>query len=275
LNLLKKLKSINDRADDADSRAGASSHDFDLLVIAALREAECADLIEKTMEADLTSLCNELKRKEEALLQAREMTLVRSDEASKAQLAELESRIQNQNNQLRNLKTEQQKLTAERDRLVYDLSAAQGAAKEAEADAQQFKQRMEKDFSVLRQELAKREESTEATNPDEAGAEGDQRKEIETLQLRLQDADAKLASQEKELKEKERAIHAAGIRETELGKLIERLSAECEKLSAELCDKKLMVSRPEDKTRSSLIHGSKAWGKVVRLVRAGRNPSDK
>ena len=48
LNLLKKLKSINDRADDANSRAAASSHDFDLLVIAALREAECADLIEKT-----------------------------------------------------------------------------------------------------------------------------------------------------------------------------------------------------------------------------------
>jgi hypothetical protein len=91
----------------------------------------------------------------------------------------------------------------------------------------------------------------------------------------LQESEAKLASQERELKEKERAVHAAGVRETELGKLIERLSAECEQLSAELYDKKLMMSQLEDKTRYSLIHGGKAWGKVVRLVRAGRNPSDK
>jgi predicted RNase H-like nuclease (RuvC/YqgF family) len=90
----------------------------------------------------------------------------------------------------------------------------------------------------------------------------------------LQETEAKLATQEKELKEKERTIHAAGVRETELGKLIERLSSECEKLSAELCEKKLMSSRFEDKTRGSFISGGKAWRKVVRLVRANRTSSD-
>ena len=270
LNLLKKLKSINDRADDIHSRA----HDFDLLVIAALREAECADLIEKTMEADLTSLCNELKRKEEAH-QAREIALVRLEKASKAQLAELESRIQNQDDQLRNLDTEQQELRAERDHLVNSLGEAESAAQQAEGDARQFKQRMEKESSALRVQLANRDELLDASKPDGARSEGDQKKEIETLQLRLQESEAKLASQEKELKEKNHALHAAGVRETELGKLIERLSAECEQLSAELCDKKLMMSQLEDKTRYSLIHGGKAWGKVVRLVRAGCNLSDK
>ncbi|HEX9143677.1 MAG TPA: hypothetical protein VGA09_05345 [Candidatus Binatia bacterium] len=274
LNLLKKLKSINDRADDTHSRASASSHDFDLLVIAALREAECADLIEKTMEADLTSLCNELKRKEEAH-QAREIALVRLEEASKSQLAELESRIQNQDDQLRNLQTEQQELTVERNHLVDRLRKAESAAKQAERDARQFKQRIEEEYSALRSQLAERDESPNAANSDGAHAQGDHEKELQTFQLRLQELEAKLASQERELKEKEHAVHAAGVRETELGKLIERLSAECEQLSAELYDKKLMMSQLEDKTRNSLIHGGKAWGKVVRLVRAGCNLSDK
>lgn len=272
LNLLKKLESINDRADNTNSRDPGSSHDFDLLVIAALREAECADLIEKSMEADLTGLCSELKRRDEAL-QARELALVKLKEASKAQLGELESRIQNQQNQFKNLQTEQQKLTTERDHLANSLDEAELAAKQAEADAHQLKERMEEEVSALRLQIEKREAFLDTRKPDPYPAEGDQKKDIETLQLRLQDTEAKLASQEKELKEKERTIHAAGIRETELGKLIERLSSECEKLSAELCDKKLITSRFEDKTRGSFING-KAWGKVVRLVRARRNSSD-
>jgi len=272
LNLLKKLKSINERADNTNSREGASSRDFDLLVIAALREAECADLIEKTMDADLTGLCNELKRKDETL-QARERALARLQETSKAQLSELEIRVQDQETQLKNLKTEQQKLTAQRDRLAHDLSEAELATKQAEADARQLQERMKEGAFPPKLQAAKREEVLDANKPDLHRLEGEQKKEIETLQLRLQETEAKLASQEKELKEKERTIHAAGVRETELGKLIERLSAECEKLSAELCEKKLMISRSEDKTRASFIHGGKAWEKVTRLVRAGRDPS--
>ena len=271
LNLLKKLKSINERADGTDSRQGASSDDFELLVIAALREAECADLIEKTMEADLTGLCSELKRKDKTL-QAREMALSRLQQASKAQRAELESRIENQEHQLENLQTAQQKLTAERDHLANRLSKAELAARQAEADGRKLKERMEEEFSALKRQTAKRDEFPDTKKPDLHQPEGDQKGEIETLQLRLQETEAKLESQEKELKEKEHAIHAAGVREAELGKLIERLSAECEKLSAELCEKKLMISRGEDKKRP-LINGGKAWEKVARLVRAGRDSS--
>ena len=61
-------------------------------------------------------------------------------------------------------------------------------------------------------------------------------------------AEAKLESQERTVKEKEAGIHAAALREKEIGKLIERLSSECEKLSAELCEKELIISRLEDTT---------------------------
>src|SRR5215471_16918789 len=65
LNLWNRLKLITDRASDAKSRSLARSQDFELLAIAALREAEYADLIEQSMETELTTLCGELKQKDE------------------------------------------------------------------------------------------------------------------------------------------------------------------------------------------------------------------
>lgn len=271
LKLLKKLESINDRADSATSREPGSSQDFDLLVIAALREAECADLIEKTMDADLTALCDELKRKDEAL-QAHETALARLKDSSEAQLAALETRIQEQENRLINLQAEQRKLASERDQLANRLSTADAAAEHAEANAREFERRLQDEVSALRLQLESRGPA-DGGQADAAQAEGDQTKNAEIFQHRLQEAEAKLAMHEKDLAEKERIIHAAGIREKELGKLIERISAECEKLSAELCEKRLTAPR-NDQTLPSFVNG-KPWGKIIRLIRPGRPPSKK
>jgi chromosome segregation ATPase len=260
LDLWKRLESITNRASDVKSRSLGRSQDFELLAIAALREAEYADLIEQSLETELTSLCSKFKQKDEAL-QARETTLVRLEETSKARLAELESRIQHQENQLKDQETERQQLTSERDHLVHCLNEAELAAKRAEAEVQ---------MSALSLQIAKREESVGAKECDLGQGERDQEIDSEDLQLRLQDAEAKLASQERELREKETAIHAATVRETEIGKLIERLSSECEKLSAELCEKELLISRLKVKPRYSFISGGKAWEKVLRLVQVGR-----
>ena len=268
-NLLNNLRSITDRAGDVNSRDFGRSHDFELLTIAALREAECADLIEGGMEAELRSLWGELKQRDEAL-QAREMTLARLAETSKAKLAELERLIQNQESQLKVREMERQQLRTERDHLVNRLKEAELAAKQAEAEAHRFQESLEAEFSALRLQMAKREESLAAMEFDPHLVEGNQKADIENLQLRLQDAEAKLASQERELKEKETGIHAAGIRETEIGKLIERLSSECEKLSAELCEKGLMISRLEDNARYSFINGGKAWEQELRLMKVSR-----
>lgn len=260
-NLLNRLKSITDQAPDIDSRYSSLSHDFEMLVIAALREAECADLIEKSLETDLTSLCGELKHKDEGL-QASEMALARLEETSKAMLAELESRIQNLETQLRDLKRERQQLTSEKDDLLKRLNEADLSAKQAEAEARQFKERLEAEFSDRRRFMAKREESLAAREADLSRVEADQKADIENLQLRLQDTEAKLASQEKALTEKESGIHAAAVREAEMGKLIERLSSECERLGAELSEKQLVVSsRPETKPLRSFIKRWQSTGK--------------
>src|SRR5215831_15393084 len=186
LNLWNRLKSITDRASEVESRSLGRSQDFELLAIAALREAEYADLIEQSMETELTTLCGELKQKDEAL-QARETTLVRLEETSKAKLAELENRIQNQENQLRDRKMERQRLTSERDHLLHRLNETELAAKQPEAEAR---------AGALSLEMAKREDSVDARESDLHRVEGDQKTDIENLQLRLQDAEAKLESQE-------------------------------------------------------------------------------
>jgi uncharacterized protein with von Willebrand factor type A (vWA) domain len=165
-NLLNKLRSITDRASDGNGDASSLCQDFELLVIAALREAECADFIEKSMETDLTSLCEEIKEKNEAL--------------------------------------------------------------------------------------------------------ADQKATIENLELRLREMEEKLATQEKEVNEKHCGIVAASSREAEMGKLIERLSSECERLSADLCKKSLIISRFETEPRYSFAKSGKAWGRLLRLLGMAR-----
>lgn len=260
LSLWNRLKSITDQASDDNSRSLGRSQDFELFALAALKEAECADLIEQSMETDLTSLCEELKQKDEAL-RARETELVRFEETSKAKLAELENHIQNQNNQLRDWETERQQLTSERDHLMCRLKQAELAGKQSEAEAR---------VCALNLQMAERDDSVAARESDLHSVEGDLKTDIENLQLRLQDAEAKLLSQERTLKEKETSIHAATLREKEIGKLIERLSSECEKLSVELCKKELIISGLEDTTRYHFINGAKVWGKVLRVVQVSR-----
>src|SRR5262249_48851731 len=203
LNLWNRLKSITDRASDVKSRSLARSQDFELLAIAALREAEYADLIEQSMETELTTLCGELKQKDEAL-QARETALVRLEETSKAKLAELEDRIQNQENQLTDREMERQQLTSERDHFVHCLDEAELADKRPEAEAR---------ACALSLEMAKRDDSVGARESDLHRVEGDQKTDIESLQLRLQDAEAKLERQERTLQEKETGIQPAALRE--------------------------------------------------------------
>src|SRR5215813_8445483 len=257
LNLWNRLKSITDRASDVKPRSLGRSQDFELLAIAALREAECADLIEQSMETELTTLCGELKQKDEAL-QALETALVRLKETAK--LAELVNRIQNQENQLRDREMERQQQTSERN-LARRLNETELAAKRPEAEPQ---------VCGLSLEMTKREDSVGARESDLHRVEGDHKTDIENLQLRLQDAEAELESQERTLEEKEAGIHAAALSEKEIGKLIERLSTECEKLSAKLCEKELIISRLEDRTRHYFFHGAKAWGKISRVMQVGR-----
>jgi chromosome segregation ATPase len=246
LCLLNEVRSITDRACEA-----------------ALREAECADRIEESKEQELAGLREELKQKDESL-QARELALAQFEETSNARLAELESCIEDKALQLNNREIQWQQLLSERDYLVNRLNEAEDAARQTESQAREFTERIEAELTDLRLQLAKREESLAARELALSRYEGDLRSGLQNLQARLQEADAKLASRDRELRHKDELIEAAASRETAVGKLIEQLSSECEKLSAELCEKKLLIAQLENKARYPADIGK--WKKVVRLM---------
>ena len=77
----------------------------------------------------------------------------------------------------------------------------------------------------------------------------------------MQTAEGKLQSCEAELEKKENLIRAAAAKEAELGKLITRLSSECEKLSSEPHDN-APVAEQEKKQQGSL-GDSPVWKKIL------------
>ncbi|MGH7828367.1 MAG: hypothetical protein ACREQ7_24700 [Candidatus Binatia bacterium] len=209
------------------------------------------------MNTEIAALQGELKKKGESL-QARELALAELEERTRARFAELESRAQEKEVQLN-------RLTSERESLIDRLNGAELAAKQAKSQAHQFTERLEAELTSLRLQMAKREESLAVRELALSRIEGDLKTNIQNLQLRSQETEAKLASQERAIREKERVIQGAAAREAEIGKLIERLSAECDKLSAEVCEKGLIIARLEDKTRH-FSNGGNVLKKVLGLT---------
>jgi chromosome segregation ATPase len=233
------------------------------LADAALREAECADRIEEALETEINGLRERIKEKDESI-EAHGQALAKLEETSKAELSELQSRIQEHEIQLSNREIQAQQLVSERDYVINRLKEAELVAGEAEARVQHT-ERMEAEFTELRLQLSKREESLATRELALCRHDSDLKTSIHNLQLRLQDTEAKLASREREIKQKEALIEAAATREARIGRLIERLSSECEKLSTELCEKRLIFARLEDKRRHS-TNGGRVWKKVLGLV---------
>ena len=245
-SLLSELKSFADQACDA-----------------VLKEAECADRIEESMETEINRLRDQIKEQQESL-QARDLALAKLDEAANTRLAVLESRIQDQETQLKSRSIQLQHLVSERDFLVGRVRETELAAEQAEVRSQQRTERMEAELTDLKLQLAQREEDLAAKELALSRHEGDLRAGIQNLQFRLQETEAKLAGRDRELKQKDALIDAAANREIEIGRLIERLSSECESLSMELCDKRLMITQLPDKMRHA--GGNRGWKKVLGLT---------
>jgi chromosome segregation ATPase len=166
LNLVNQLRSFADQACDA-----------------VLKEAECADCIEEAKENEVNKLRHQVKEKAQ---RAREAEFAKLEATSNAKFAELETRIREQETQLKHREVELQQLVSQRDFLISRLKETELAAEQAEAKVHQFSERLEAELSVLRLQLAKREESLAARKLALSRFEGDLRTHIENLQLRLQ-----------------------------------------------------------------------------------------
>lgn len=188
-----------------------------------------------------------------------------SEESFRRQITECQSDNEAApDSELRGRLNEGVALRSESDPLVNCLNEAEPGAAREESPARQLRE-LEAELSRLRLEIAEREESIAEKEVALNQLAGNFRAKIQTLQFRLQNTEAKLASRETELKEKVSVIEAAAARERAIGKLVVRLSSECEKLTAELYQKSLIIARLEEKARHP-IGGGKVWKKVLGLV---------
>jgi hypothetical protein len=78
----------------------------------------------------------------------------------------------------------------------------------------------------------------------------------------LRDSETKLHEQEALLKEKDALIQATGAKEAEIGKLIARLSTECDRLNTEHQEKIRLPAHPEPK-KAQPVTDSKIWRQVI------------
>jgi len=174
----------------------------------------------ETHTAHLLNLLNELRSFADQAYD--EADLAKLEETSNAKFAELESRIRDQETQLKNREIQSQHLASERDFLVSRLKEAELAAEQAEAKTHQFTERMEAELTNLRLQLAKREESLAARDSALSRFEGDLRTHIQpSTSIAARKLDWQ--NREREVKQKQEVIHAAAAGETEIDKLIERL----------------------------------------------------
>jgi chromosome segregation ATPase len=234
LDTLNTLKSVSERVcDEAD------------------RQAESTEPMEQNQKADLVSLRLQLK---EESLRARGVALRELEEAWRAKIELIQNQVRAREAQLRVRESNLARLTTK----VYGVISR---INQAEAESQHRMEQLETEITELRHQLKVRDERLAAKQATPELAET-LSADIKELEHRLQTAEEKLQSCEAELKTKENLIQAAGAKEAELGKLITRLSSECDKLASELRDKSPVAAQSEKKPQRSRTD-SPVWKKIV------------
>jgi len=241
LGLIDELKSITERACNA-----------------AVLESECAERIEESKGTEVAELKLRLKEKEQAL-SARDAALTEREESFKAKIEALEIQLRERQTELEG-----------RDRAEEDLQAkvrdVTERLQDSEAKAQQASTRVQTEMVALKRQLQEFQAQLQAKEEELKQAGGDLKTRHEELEFKFQEMESQLQSREAELKGKDNLIHAAAARETEIGKLIQRLSEECGKLSAELQEKSLIVAQLEKRQRHFISDGA-VWKKVLGRVK--------
>ena len=120
-------------------------------------------------------------------------------------------------------------------------------AEQLEQEVAKKTETLDQEIATLKSQVSQRDESGQSRANKFKKAEADFRAAIIELESRLKDADSKLQLQETQLKDKEVVIQATATKEVEIGKLIKRLSQECENLSNELQEKTRLMGQLDNK----------------------------
>jgi hypothetical protein len=242
LNYIDKITSFADRACSA-----------------AMRQSEAAHLLEETRFGEIVELRRTLEAQSEKI-QQQQVAMARLEEQSRAQIGALELRLRHSELQ----RTEEQKAPhGKNTRPTSRTVQAKSFSLKQQIPADQS-HAADEETTALRLLLASREETIRAKDEKINRIEIDFRAKISELEQRLSEAVRDVQNMEAKLKEKELVIRATARKEAEMGKLIQRLSAECSQLSTEMQQRNEATSKPQENRSPHRIDAT-IWRMIGRM----------
>jgi chromosome segregation ATPase len=226
----------------------------------AIRQNETTHLIEENRRSEMINLRNHLDQ-QSAQLHEQQLALIRLEHESKAKIASLETQLQ-QASFHRGEANKLEALRNENANLARRLHQAELLAKQAQSHIQGDLAPLNQEVAELRLQVANRDKMIQTKNNTIKTIELDYGAKIVELEQRLRDSETKLHELQTTIKEKDALIQATAGKEAEIGKLIKRLSTECDRLNTELQGKSHLPPQLEPKKAQS-VTDSKIWRQVI------------
>ena len=240
------LAEIETQANQLLDYIGKLSNLADRACVTAIRQTETAQRSEETRQTEVATLRNQLEQSTSAL-QERNFAFTILENGSREQMASMEQRLRAAERQLEKRDSEIAALNHQIDELVKRPNTPGYTTEQLEQEIAKKTAALNLEFSALQNQLSQRDELVKSKTNMFRKAEQDFRATIIELEQRLKDAEGMVLRQKTELKDKEVVIQATAAKEVEIGKLIKRLSLECENLSNELQEKTQLMGQLDGK----------------------------
>ena len=227
LDYISKLSSLADRA-----------------CVTAIQQTETAQRSEESRQTEVATLRNQLEQST-AALKERNLAFTMLENSTRDQMATLEQRLRSTERQIEERETEIGSLNRQINELANRPVTPGYTEQQLQDEVAKKTAALDQEITTLKSQLSQRDEMMQSKANLFKKAETDIRANMLELETRLKDAENKLQLQEAQLKDKEVVIQATAAKEVEIGKLIKRLSQECENLSNELQEKTRLMGQLE------------------------------
>jgi chromosome segregation ATPase len=229
LEYISKLSSLADRA-----------------CVTAIRQTETAQRSEESRQTEVATLRNLLEQSTLAL-QERNLAFTVLENSTREQLLALEQRLRTSERLVEERESEIGTLNRQISELANRPVAPGYTEQQLEQEIAKKTAAGTQEIAALKSQLSQRDELVQSKANLFKKVEADLRANIIDLETRLKEAEIKVHLQETQLRDKEVVIQATAAKEVEIGKLIKRLSQECENLSNELQEKTRLMGQLEIK----------------------------
>jgi chromosome segregation ATPase len=248
------LAEIETQANQLLDYIGKLSNLADRACVTAIRQTETAQRSEETRQTEVATLRNQLEQSTSAL-QERNLAFTMLDNSSREKMASMEQRLRAAERQLEDRETE----IALLNRQINELANRPNTPGYT---TEQLEQEVAEKTAGLRSQLSQRDELVKSKTSMFRKAEAEFRANILELEQRLKDAEGTVQRQEAQIKDKEVVLQATAAKEVEIGKLIKRLSLECENLSIELQEKTRLMGQLEGK-KPQIQPDKNVWRRMI------------